>query len=185
MKYFAMVDGQQIGPLELEQLADAGVRPDTYVWCKGMADWQQARTVADICRHFRNRLHDKMHPQAEIPVAQLLQEPAEQAAELSAPPRFRRYIDESDSAATWHDEIRDPDLSRPPSTWYPFPMVFAIILCLPLGIWAALQARRAKEEWDKGLAAKAHETARQAKMCAGIGISIGMIFIAMLIRTLI
>ncbi|MDE6143194.1 MAG: DUF4339 domain-containing protein, partial [Muribaculaceae bacterium] len=35
MKYFAIIDGEQKGPFELEELADAGVRPSTYVWCKG------------------------------------------------------------------------------------------------------------------------------------------------------
>ena len=33
-----------------------GVRPDTYVWCKGMDDWMPADEVPDICRYFRQRL---------------------------------------------------------------------------------------------------------------------------------
>ena len=56
MKIFAMIDGHQVGPMELDDIVSAGVRPDTYVWCKGMADWQKAADVPDICRYFRLRL---------------------------------------------------------------------------------------------------------------------------------
>lgn len=56
MKLFAMIDGQQHGPMELDEIVAAGVRPDTYVWAKGMPDWQKASEVPDICRYFRLRL---------------------------------------------------------------------------------------------------------------------------------
>ncbi len=56
MKYFAMIDGQRTGPWELWQLPEAGVTPDTYVWCKGMTDWRKAEVVADVCRYYRQHL---------------------------------------------------------------------------------------------------------------------------------
>lgn len=56
MKYFAMIDGRQYGPMELDEMVREGVRPDTYVWSKGMEDWMQASEVPDICRYFRQRL---------------------------------------------------------------------------------------------------------------------------------
>ena len=66
MKYFAIIEGEKQGPFELEQLAEAGVRPSTYVWCKGMADWEKAENVADICRMYRGRLYDLLHPKVEV-----------------------------------------------------------------------------------------------------------------------
>ena len=56
MKYFAMIGGHRIGPMELDEMPKQGVRPDTYVWCKGMDDWMKADEVPDICRYFRQRL---------------------------------------------------------------------------------------------------------------------------------
>lgn len=56
MRYFAMIDGRQYGPMELDDMVKEGVRPDTYVWCKGMPDWMKASDVPDICRYFRQRL---------------------------------------------------------------------------------------------------------------------------------
>ena len=35
MRYFAMIGGEQRGPYELTELSEAGVTPETYVWCKG------------------------------------------------------------------------------------------------------------------------------------------------------
>lgn len=60
MKYFVMSGDRQIGPISLEELPDNGVRPDTYVWCKGMPDWVPASEVADICRYFRLRLSNSL-----------------------------------------------------------------------------------------------------------------------------
>ncbi|MDE6510569.1 MAG: DUF4339 domain-containing protein [Muribaculaceae bacterium] len=56
MKYFAMIGGRRIGPMELDEMPKEGVRPETYVWCKGMDDWMKADDVPDICRYFRQRL---------------------------------------------------------------------------------------------------------------------------------
>ena len=42
--------------MELDDMPREGVRPDTYVWCKGMDDWMPADEVPDICRYFRQRL---------------------------------------------------------------------------------------------------------------------------------
>lgn len=56
MKYFAMIGGRRYGPMELDEMVREGVRPSTYVWCKGMEDWVKAEEVPDICRYFRQRL---------------------------------------------------------------------------------------------------------------------------------
>lgn len=56
MKYFAMIGGHRVGPMQLDDMPREGVRPDTYVWSKGMDDWMKADEVPDICRYFRQRL---------------------------------------------------------------------------------------------------------------------------------
>lgn len=67
--YFAMIDGERCGPFTLEALHEAGVAPSTYVWTKGMEDWEQAGAVAEICRYYRQRIFDEMHPVVEVPRA--------------------------------------------------------------------------------------------------------------------
>lgn len=65
MKYFAMIEGRQYGPMDLDEMVKEGVRPDTYVWCKGMADWTLASDVPDICRYFRQRLSGTLPSQIQ------------------------------------------------------------------------------------------------------------------------
>ncbi len=70
MKYYAMSGDRRIGPFTLEQLPENGVRPDTYVWAKGMPDWVRASEVADICRYFRLRLSNSLPDAATRPLEQ-------------------------------------------------------------------------------------------------------------------
>ncbi len=50
--YYLAIDGKQQGPFDLEQLREhvgAGtLTRETLVWCKGMASWQNAATVAAL-----------------------------------------------------------------------------------------------------------------------------------------
>ena len=64
MKYFAMIGGHRYGPMELDEMVREGVRPGTYVWCKGMEDWVKAEEVPDICRYFRQRLSGTLPSQS-------------------------------------------------------------------------------------------------------------------------
>jgi hypothetical protein len=48
MQYWANIDGKQYGPLELEQLLNLNITPQTYVWRDGLADWMQAKNVSEL-----------------------------------------------------------------------------------------------------------------------------------------
>lgn len=45
-------NGQQAGPFPGEDLAKQGVTRDTFVWCEGMANWQKAGEVEELCALF-------------------------------------------------------------------------------------------------------------------------------------
>lgn len=48
-RWFVLLDGEQSGPFPLEEVRsavlDGRVRPGTWVWADGMAEWRQARDV--------------------------------------------------------------------------------------------------------------------------------------------
>lgn len=192
MRYFAIIDGQQVGPYTLDELAQAGVRPDTYVWCKEYDDWKQAREDGEICRYFRRRLFDRMHPTAEVPVAQ----PVENASAISpeqqdrleklhnVPPRFRYPLMKSQTDFDWPDPNAPEDISKAPTTWYPFPMLLSLLFCAPIGIYAIFEARKAQAAWQRGEREEAHERARRGKMAAGMAFAVGLILIALLISAI-
>lgn len=48
MKYFAIINGQRLGPFDISQLQGVGVTKDTMVWHEGMAQWQPAGTMPEL-----------------------------------------------------------------------------------------------------------------------------------------
>lgn len=199
MRYYAIIDDEQRGPFSLEQLPEAGVRPSTFVWCKGMDDWEKAEDVGDICRLFRRRIHDLMNPSYAAPAELLPDKDAndEMRGEEPGddiPPMFRRALrNTNDNNNIGMPHEAQPDTDVPPQSML-FPAILATVFCFPLtGIVAIIFAIKSARSWQQALADnekskessaelrdKAHDYCRQAKMWTGITISFGMIAIAFL-----
>lgn len=116
MKYFAMIDGQQYGPMMLDDMVKEGVRPDTYVWHKGLPDWIKASEDPDICRYFRQRLSGTLPLQNTLgrldAERRREMEAAEQEELLNQlPPMARGYVRKSGVKLSKED-FRQQD--RPP-----------------------------------------------------------------------
>ncbi len=203
MKYFAIIDGEKRGPFDLDQLPAAGVRPSTYVWCKGMADWEKAEDVADICRLFRGRLYDLLHPQApaqeNAPSA-----PTVPSGEEGAPSRFDRMLEETRLPSIEEIDARQ-DISQQPANMLPMAILVTLLFFPPLGIFAIYFAVASRRCWKKAgemesaggmknpangtLSATdwrrlAHDYCRAAKMWTGITFFIGLILYGFLISRL-
>jgi len=186
MKYYAMINDKQVGPMELPELVNAGLMPDTYVWCKGMADWQQANEVADICRFFRNRIFDLMHPTVEQASNGGTQQGyAEPLADEDYKGMKRREFYNTVSQQIQQTAV-DPEQDRlsqgePPATLSGGLVILAIVLFFPLGIPAAFFNRKARAQWRDGFAQESYNSARSAKMCCGLAIGLGVVAYATLI----
>lgn len=48
MKYWVIINNQQLGPFTLEELRRQAVDAATPVWCKGMADWLPLSSVPEL-----------------------------------------------------------------------------------------------------------------------------------------
>ena len=210
MRYFVMTAQGQQGPYELEQLVAVGVRPGTYVWCKGMPDWQKAEDVADICRLFRQHIFDIQSPSAHRNVDRQ-SSPGDSANFTgngtddngpdpyeSVPARFRNIVRKSgqEPGAPFEQPV---DTSRPP-----FPTLFLSLLmtlfCFPFtGIVAAYYSYMARKAWTESqrsespgshklyseqareeLRRRAHDYQRQAFMWLGITFFLSLILYAFL-----
>lgn len=191
-----MIDGERRGPYTLDQLAEAGVRPSTYVWCKGMADWEKAEDVADICRMFRGRLYDLMHP--VIPATPQVSSRADNLQDESQQTprsRFDHLLQDTRLPSIEEIDARQ-DISQPPANMV-FPAILVTLLFFPpLGIFAIYFAIASRRCWTKATATSdheevkqknaktisaddwkrlAHEYCRAAKMWTGITFFIGLI----------
>lgn len=180
MRYYAMIDGRQAGPFEISELAEAGVRPDTYVWCKGMADWEKAEDVADICRMFRQRLYDLMHPgsvAAEREMRRAEENPDDEYGDV--PSSFRRIVEES-GTVPGPALPSEPDMESEPRSMLVY-AILSTLLCFPLtGFVAIYYSVAMSKAWRNGEKEIAHDYSRQAKMWTGITFFLGMILYAFL-----
>jgi len=186
MKFFAMIDGERRGPFELQELAGAGVRPSTYVWCKGMDDWEKAEDVAEICRMFRNRIHDLMHP-GSVEALQRIEAQSPSSSGIPQdragyPTRFDRYIQDQPALPSLEeiDETKNTDI--PPTPMLAWAIIAAILFFPPTGIAAIYYAMKCGKEWKAGNNKEAHDLCRSAKMWTGITFFMGIIAYAAIIR---
>lgn len=199
-----MIDGERRGPYELGELSEAGVRPDTYVWCKGMADWEKAEDVADICRYYRQRIFDLMHPSAKGPgsdsgsgASQAMAQP-EADPYAAVPERFRGIVRRS-GEIPGPQAGDSPDTSAPPAPTL-FLSIFLTLFCFPItGMVAIYYSYRARAAWHESMRSdssqnkqlysekereelrrKSHDYDRQARMWIGITFFLSLIFYALL-----
>ncbi len=47
-QYFIMYNGQQVGPMSVEQLKAYGLKADSMVWAEGLTDWVAAYTIPEL-----------------------------------------------------------------------------------------------------------------------------------------
>lgn len=187
MKYYAMIDGERRGPFDLNQLADAGVRPSTYIWCKGMEDWEKAEENADVCRMFRNRIYDLMHPGSVDAENRALTpaEPETEPGNNTPPTRFDHVLRDSGLPPLPSlDEIEERENQIPPSgLLLPMAIIVTLLFFPPTGIVAIYYAIKAKKAWHDEPGSKiAGSYTRAAKMWTGLTLFLGMIFYAFLVR---
>ncbi|MDE6410199.1 MAG: GYF domain-containing protein [Muribaculaceae bacterium] len=201
MKYFAMIDGTRQGPFTLDELHSAGVTPETYVWCKGMDDWEKAEDVADICRFYRQRIFNLMHPSSATPETSEEESSAESDEDpyVNFPLQFRSFVRQAGA----DPEIKEsePDTSHRPTSLIPL-SVALLVLCCPLtgfiALYYAIMSRRAWNEAHRStqdhtkdlytdserqaFSRKAHEYARLARMWCGITFFFGFFMAAIVSR---
>lgn len=174
-----MLDGEQRGPFTLAELAAAGVRPETYVWCKGMPEWKEAAEVADICRYFRQHLSDLMHP-ASTPETPPAEETTDTEGANRGPIMLRRFgvelPDNADASPAPAEEKHD--YTHPPHAPIVEAVLAALLCCPPVGIIAIVQAVRCSRLWKAGHAKEAYDASRAAKMWTGITFFLGFLVYA-------
>lgn len=160
MKYYAMIGGECKGPWTLEELHEGGVMPDTYVWCKGMDDWQKADEVADICRFYRQKIAE---PSEDI-------SPSEAESDSTNVP----IIGELPTA----EEVVKNDV--PPRNLLPYAVVVTLLCCPITGIVAIYFSYLTNKKMREGKREEAGEVFRQARMWVGVTFFLGFLVYAIL-----
>lgn len=184
MKYFARIDKKNIGPLSLKELVEAGIRPSTYIWHKGLPDWQKAEEDPDICRAIRRYLAGYDPETGLLPTEQPRQEASE-----SPEQQLREAAEQGMLGLHGLPEPPDKsDVTVKPNGVSVISALLVTIFCFPVtGLIALFFAMRCNADWKMSLQqdltaadkkmyqAKAHSDARVYRMMMGISICIAFI----------
>ena len=185
-QYFAFIDGEQRGPFPLDRLTEAGLRPSTYVWCKGMADWQRADSVDEIRSLFRRHIETRKEPVRPTPEEIRPNQgnngpfPRQEGGESADnPPQMRFPLPPTEE---------NVDINRPPQVSMVLAILSLIICFLPTGIAAVFFTYKATKTWDESnrpetgveqreeLRRRCHDYERLSKMWLGLTLAFGIIF---------
>ncbi len=64
--WFAMINGNRVGPCTIDELIRMGLNPSTPVWCEGMPDWYAASARPEIMQRL-HRSGNNATPESENP----------------------------------------------------------------------------------------------------------------------
>lgn len=58
MEYFIIQDGQQIGPLSIDQVFNYSITPETQIWYEGLPGWIQLNQDSVLFKEYQNRYQE-------------------------------------------------------------------------------------------------------------------------------
>lgn len=203
MSYYFFIDsnGQQQGPVAIDQLMSNGVTPASMVWCEGMADWQRASEVEELNAIFNpgqninpnnNQWNQPLQGQGMPYGNQPYQNqgygqgyPNQQYANPN--PQYGGYNPHQGmqpnpySQNTFGNQPNQPA----PSNYMIWSVLTLLFCCLPFGIIALIYSSKVDGLWSTGRYEEAIQAANNAKkwniisaVCGIVGTIIYIIFYA-------
>lgn len=151
-KYFIQnSSNEQVGPISPEEFSHYGVNENTMVWKQGMGNWMRAGQISELSGFLS----------------------------LTPPPFNGNSSSGGNSmggSASCSNGNNNSQI-RPirPDNNLIWAILSTVCCCLPLGIYAIIQASKVNGLYDRGLYNEAQHMANEAKKWAGIGALIGVI----------
>lgn len=146
--YFVNSQGQQMGPVPMEELKNQNIQRNTPVWCEGMTDWTEAGQVPELGFLF-----------ASGPTYGYGQGGFSQGSYGNVPPQNPGY----------NTPMQKPD------NYLVWAILCTVLCCIPLGIVAIVYAARVDSLWSEGRYEEAVNSSNKAKKFTIIGAIISVV----------
>lgn len=154
MKYFVLINGQQLGPVEESQLLGMGVTRDTHVWREGMEQWQPAGTVSEL--------------------GYLFAPPCGSAASGATPPPPMGGCPPPPYPQPMQYN-QDIDYDECPKTYLLESILVTIFCCLPFGVIGIYNAAGVSSAYNMGDYRLSLQRSDNAKKWSLIGLIVGLV----------
>lgn len=146
--YFVNSQGQQMGPVPMEELKNQNIQRNTPVWCEGMTDWTEAGQVPELGFLFTSG-----------PTYGYGQGGFTQGSYGNVPPQNPVY----------NAPMQKPD------NYLVWAILCTVLCCIPLGIVAIVYAARVDSLWSEGRYEEAVNSSNKAKKFTIIGAIISVV----------
>ena len=158
IKYFYIEDGEQRGPITIEEFINKGLNGNVLVWCEGMIGWTPASEVEEI----RDALSLSTPP------------PSPANCQGEVPPPFH-------STNTGHnprtqggpEENQFYSASKEPTNYMVYAILATILCCIPTGIASIVYANKANTSWAAGRYKESLEATKNARLWLIITVCVG------------
>lgn len=137
--YYIDSKGTQFGPLTINELIGAGIRPDTYVWRAGLSEWKLAKDLPEVASYLN-----------AVPQATSL-------------PSLGNTVPGNYSTNGGGANSTNRPQEPMPSTYLGWSIAATFLCCLPAGIVAIIFASQVSSKWACGDYAGAKRSASLAK----------------------
>ncbi len=134
--YYINAAGNQVGPLQFEQLPFGEITPDTLVWCDSMSEWDKASNVPEIA--------DRVMPTTPPPIN----------------PQISPEEHKSSTSSNYHYYQAPP---TKPQSYLWLGIITTLVFCLPCGIVSIIYASKVDDAWLRGEYQLAEDYSRKAR----------------------
>lgn len=156
--YFVNSQGQQMGPVPVDELKNQNIQRSTPVWCEGMADWTEAGQVPELGFLF---LTGQSYSYGQGGYSQ--------GGFGNVPPQNPGY----------NTPMQKPD------SYLVWAILCTVLCCLPFGIAAIVFASKVDSLWAQGRYDEAADASSKAKKYTIIGavssVVIGVIYFIIMV----
>lgn len=150
MYYFININGQQQGPVSIDQLISNGINSETLVWKAGMAQWTKAKLVPELTQLF-------LAP--PIP-------PTRSQSTTGRPVGTSNIQQPTPQPTPTHSSAQQQTNIPKPDNYMIWAALSTVCCCVPMGAYAIYCASQVDTLYNKGNYAEAKSFAEKAKSWA-------------------
>ena len=161
MKYWMIINNEQAGPFELEQLSSMPIKPDTPVWHEGLPNWVPAAQVTEIRNLFEAPQQEPDTQQNETNDGdfeefkpQDNQNNAYQQQEGNYGYQQGSYQNNGYTQGNYTYQQKAPtengEMPECPDNYLGWAIAATLLCCMPLGIVAIVYASTVKTRYNRG-----------------------------------
>lgn len=166
MKYWIVVNRQQCGPFELDQLETMQFNMSTPAWHEGLSEWIPAGEIAELREMLERRMAAGNAGDGQVEVT----------VETGGDTVYVAAADPQPAGAAMTDEygMKRFDESKRPSSYLGWAIASTVLCCLPLGVLAIIFSASVNPKFERGDEEGARKASERAQWCIMLAISLGL-----------